>query len=52
LVLSDNCPFRDFKENIKKVRHESEIENMQGQVFQHIIEKFKKDVKKQLSAEE
>ncbi|CAI2162216.1 17145_t:CDS:2 [Funneliformis geosporum] len=49
LVLSDTCPFRNFKEDIKKLRSESEIENRQGQAFQHVIEKFKKDVKNQLA---
>jgi len=52
LVLSDTCPFRNFKEDIEKLRSESEIENMQRQAFQHTLEKFKKDVKNQLGAEE
>jgi len=50
--LSDNCPFRDFKESVKKIRNESEIKNQQEQAFQHVIEKFKKNVKEQIGAEE
>jgi hypothetical protein len=51
LVLPNDCPCRELKEDIKSFTDKDLILSKQKQAFQSVVEEFKNNVKNQLSAE-